>query len=164
MSLPGSETPALSKSLTIDVGSRRSERRVGVLALSGVGCAIALLSLPPAYAVPLFVLAAVAVIGGLWSQGWLGGAHRVTAVSWLSDGQWLLSSATQKNIPATLSEDSRIGSRWLWLRWHIAGASRARHRSLLLLKGDVLPAELRRLCARLRLESLATAQPSGARR
>jgi hypothetical protein len=75
----------------------------------------------------------------------------VTTVSWLSDGRWLLFSATRKNIPATLSADSRVGSRWLWLRWHTP----AGRRSLLVVQGDVLPAEFRRLGVRLRLESVS---------
>lgn len=156
MSLPDSAIPTL----TLDVRSRRSERRLGALALLGVAAAAMLLPIPPLSATLLFVIAAAAVGLGLWSQGWLGGADRLTAVSWLSDGSWLLASASRKNIPATLSADSRIGSRWLWLRWHISGA-RPRHRSVLILKGDVLPAELRRLSARLRLESVSLSALAG---
>ncbi|WP_153067483.1 hypothetical protein [Steroidobacter cummioxidans] len=105
----------------------------------------------PALSAALFFVVATAVVGlGLWSQGWLDGARRLTTVSWLSDGRWILSSATRKNIPATLSAESRAGSRWLWLRWHTG----AGNRSMLILTGDVLPLELRRLSVRLRLESV----------
>jgi hypothetical protein len=109
----------------------------------------------------LFLVVAAGLVGlGLWSQGWLGGAGRVTAVRWLPDGSWLLAGAGGKNIPARLSADSRVGSGWLWLHWHTPGA-RHRHRSMLLLKGDVLPAELRRLSARLRLESVSSCASAG---
>jgi hypothetical protein len=117
--------------------------------------------MPPLSVAPLFVIAAAVVGLGLRWQGWLGGADRLTAVSWLSDGTWLLTSATRQNIPATLSADSRIGSHWLWLRWHTPGAQPC-HRSMLLLKGDVLPAEFRRLSARLRLESVSLCALAGA--
>lgn len=157
MSSTDSATPAL----TLDVRSRRSERRLGVLALLGVAAASLLLPVPLLSAVLLFVIAAAVVGLGLWWQGWLGGGDRLTAVSWLPDGSWVLTSATRKNIPATLSADSRIGSRWLWLRWHTSGA-RPGHRSMLILKGDVLPAELRRLSARLRLDSVSLSALAGA--
>ena len=157
MSLPDSAIPTL----TLDVRSRRSERRLGALALLGVAAAAMLLPVAPLSAALFFVIAAALVGLGLWWQGWLGGADRVTAVSWLSDGSWLLASGTRQNIPATLSADSRIGSCWLWLRWHTSGA-RPRHRSMLILKGDVLPAELRRLSARLRLESVSLSALAGA--
>ena len=159
MSSTYSATQTPSKALTIDVRSRRSERRLGVLALGGVALSTSMLSLP------LFLALAVAVVVvlGFWSQGWLGGADRLTVVSWLSDGSWVLTNADRKNIPATLSAETRIGSRWLWLRWHTAGVG-PRHRSMLILKGDVLPAELRRLGARLRLESVSPSALAGAGR
>lgn len=150
MSLPSSATPTL----TIDVRSRRSERRLGVLAFGGVAAATHLLSLQPVSAALLFVTASAVVMLGLRSQGWLGGAGRLTTVSWLSDGSWVLTRADRKNIPATLSADSRVGTDWLWLRWHTRGG-RPCHCSMLILKGDVLPADFRRLGVRLRLESVS---------
>lgn len=92
MSLPDSAT------LTFDVRGRRSERRLGVLALVAVAAAIGLLPLPLLSAVLFFAIAAAVVVLGLWGQGWLGGAGRLTAVSWLSDGSWLLTSTNRKNI------------------------------------------------------------------
>ncbi|MFC4312154.1 hypothetical protein ACFPN2_23940 [Steroidobacter flavus] len=148
MSSPSFATPTL---LTIDVRSRRSERRLGVLALGGVAVATWLLPLPLVSAVLFFVTASAVVLLGLQWQGWLGGADRLTAVSWMSDGSWVLSSAHRKNIPATLGTDTRVGRRWLWLRWHTGQGQR----SMLLLKGDALPAEIRRLSVRLRLESVS---------
>jgi len=158
MSSPYSATLTPSRALTLDVRSRRSERRLGALALLGVAAASMLLPLPPLSAALFFVVAAAVVGLGLWSQGWLAGAHRLTAVSWLSDGTWTLSSAARKNIPATLSAGSRAGSHWLWLRWHTGAGDR----SMLILTGDVLPRELRRLSVRLRLESVCKAGLIGA--
>lgn len=152
MSLADSATPTPTKALTIDVRSRRSERRCVVLASLGAALAIALLPLRPVHTLVLIVTMAAAVLQASRSQGWLDGPNRLTAVSWLSDGRWLLTDATGKNIPATLSADSRVGGRWLWLRWHTEGGGPPR-RSMLLLKGDALPVELRRLSVRLRLES-----------
>ncbi|HEY5760202.1 MAG TPA: hypothetical protein VIU34_30475 [Steroidobacter sp.] len=157
MSSQYSATLTPGKALTIDVRSRRSERCLGVLALGGVVLTTLLLSLSPLFA----VTASAVVVLGFWWQGWLGGAERLTTVSWLSDGSWVLTSANRKNISATLSAETRIGSRWLWLRWHTGGAG-PRHRSMLILKGDVLPAELRRLGARLRLESVSSCALAGA--
>jgi hypothetical protein len=117
-----------------------------------------LLPLSPVTAALFFIIAAAVVLAGLWSQGWLGGAHRLTTVSWLSDGHWMLSSAARKNIPARLSAKSRAGSHWLWLGWHTG----AGNRSMLLLTGDVLPTELRRLSVRLRLESVCRPASIGA--
>jgi hypothetical protein len=145
MSLPDSAT------LTFDVRGRRTERRLGVLALLGVASAAWLLPLPPLAAALFLVISAAVVVLGVWEQGWAGGADRLTTVSWLSDGSWQLTSTNRKNIPATLSADSRIGGDWLWLRWHTCRG----RRSMLLLKGDILPAEFRRFGARLRLESVS---------
>ncbi|WP_157995396.1 hypothetical protein [Peristeroidobacter soli] len=121
-----------------------------MLAFGGVAAATYLLSLPLVAAVLLFVTASAIVMVGLQWQGWLGGDERLTAVSWMSDGRWVLSSANRKNIPATLSAGTRVGRRWLWLRWHTGRGQR----SMLLLTGDALPAEIRRLSVRLRLESV----------
>ncbi len=123
--------------------------------------AAALLPLTPLPATVFFVTAFTLVMFGLRWHGWLGGARRLTTVSWLSDGSWQLSSGNWKNIPATLSADTRVGDGWLWLRWHICDA-RPHHRSMLLLKGDALPAEIRRLSVRLRLESVAATHRAGA--
>jgi len=146
MSLPYSATPTL----TLDVRSRRYERWLGVLGLLGVAASAMLVPLSPGFATVFFGVAAALIGLGLWRQGWLGGAERLTAVSWLSDGRWLLASGTRENIPATLSADSRVGRGWLWLRWH----TNSGRRSMLIVKGDVLPAQFRRLGVRLRLESV----------
>lgn len=149
MSLTDSAT--LTRALTIDVRSRRSERWLGVLALLAVAFAASLLALPVPQAALFFTAISSVVTAGLWWHGWLGDARRLTRVSWLSDGSWRLTDAGQANLSATLSRHCRVGSRWVWLRWH-AGA---RQRSMLLVQGDVAAADLRRLCVRLRLESVS---------
>jgi hypothetical protein len=133
-----------------------------VLALLAAAIATNLLALSPLTAALSFMVAATVVVAGLWWHGWLGDVRRLTRVSWLSDGSWLLTEAGQA-IPATLSPDVRVGSRWLWLRWHIgAGIPGPRRRSMLLVQGDVNGRDLRRLSVRLRLESVSR-QPSHAR-
>lgn len=158
MSSPDSATltPALNQPLTIDVRGRRSERRLGVLALLAVAIATNLLALSLVTAALFSMIAFMIVIAGLWRQGWLAGARRLTAVSRLSDGDWLLTDAAQATFPAVLSAHSRVGSRWLWLHWHVvAGAPGPRRRSMLLVHGDLDGRDLRRLGVRLRLESVS---------
>lgn len=158
MSLPDSATliPAARQPLTIDARGRRCERRLGVLALLALAIATNLLPLPLALAALLYMIVATLVLAGLWWHGWLGGARRLTGVSRLADGRWLLTDAAQATLPAILSPHSRVGSHWLWLRWHIgAGADRGpRRRSMLLVQGDIEGRHLRRLGVRLRLESV----------
>ncbi|HEY0683654.1 MAG TPA: hypothetical protein VGD45_15080 [Steroidobacter sp.] len=132
---------------------------LALLSLPAVG---ALLPVPSVAAISVVVFTGLVVVAGLWSQGWLGRARRVTNLRWLADGRWFLSDGRHENIPATLSADSRVGSRWLWLRWHTDGSARGpRNRSMLILQGDLPALDLRRLGVRLRLESVSP-QPSGA--
>lgn len=160
MSSPDSAT--LTRTIAIDVRGRRSERRLGVLALLAVAIATSLLAPSHLLAALLFMIVSTLVMAGLWWHGWLGGVRRLTGVSWLSDGSWLLSGAGAA-IPATLSPHSRIGGRWLWLRWHTgAGMPGPRQRSMLLVQGDLDSRDLRRLGVRLRLESVSR-QPARAR-
>lgn len=164
MSLPESATliPATHQSLIVDVRGRRSERRLGVLALLAMAACGALLPVSPLIAAVLVLLAGAFAIAGLWWHGWLGGARRLTCIRRLADGRWLLSDGKQENISAILAADSRVGSQWLWLRWHTDGlAGGPRRRSMLLLQGDVAGLELRRLGVRLRLEAVSR-QPARA--
>jgi hypothetical protein len=132
-----------------------------VLALLAVAIATSLLFSSPRLSALLFMIVTTLVMAGLWWHGWLGGVRRLTGVSWLSDGRWQLTDAGGA-IPATLSRDSRIGSRWLWLRWHTgAGAPGPRQRSMLLVQGDLDGRDLRRLGVRLRLEAVSR-QPTRA--
>lgn len=164
MSLPdfATLTATTSQQLTIDVRGRRSERRLGVLALLAMAVAASLLTLPALIAVLFLMIVTTIVMAGLWWHGWLGGARRLTGVSWLSDGSWLLSDAG-RSIPATLSADCRAGSHWVWLRWHVdTGVGGPRWRSMLLVQGDIDARDLRRLSVRLRLDSVSR-QPTRAR-
>lgn len=152
MSLP--DSARLTRTLTIDARGRRSERRLGVLAVLGVAIATSLLDLPVIAAALFFTMTVTLVVAGLRWHGWLGGPNRLTGVSWLSDGTWLLTDATQMSYTATLSRHCRVGSRWLWLRWNTgprAGVHGPRWRSMLLVHGDAESGDLRRLGVRLRL-------------
>lgn len=151
MSLPDSAT------LTIDVRGRRCERLLGIFALLAVVVVAACVDWQPLHGAMfwgamVFLAAAAVVVTGLWWQGWLGGQRCLTNVSWLADGQWLLADAVHSRMPAQLLDGSRVGSYWLWLRWQMAGSSRPRRRSLLIVRGDVPGFDLRRLGVRLRLD------------
>jgi hypothetical protein len=165
MSLPDSATPtpALHQPLTIDVRGRRTERWLGALAVLALAIATSLLDLSLLAGAVLFSSVCSLVIAGLWRQGWLGGARRLTGVRWLSDGSWMLNDAAFANLPATLSPQTRVGGRWLWLRWHIelghGAAGSPWRRSMLLLQGDLDGPDLRRLGVRLRLESVCRQPP-----
>lgn len=164
MSLPDSATPTPAlKPLTIDVRGRRSERGLGVLALLALAMTTGLLDLPAMASALFFMITAMLTTAGLWWHGWLAGARRLTGISWLADGSWLLTEGGGPAICASLSPHSRVGSRWLWLRWHTAeGARRPQRRSMLVLQGDLDDRDLRRLGMRLRLDSVS-AGPIGAR-
>jgi hypothetical protein len=152
--MPGARVPA---TLVLDVRGRRGERWLSALTLLAVACSALLLPFPPLQAALFFTVAALTVLAGLWWHGWLGGARRLVQLNWLADGRWLLADAGQGGFPAILSRHCRVGSRWLWLHWHIDGPSGVRgprRRSMLLLQGDIAAAELRRLGVRLRLDSV----------
>jgi hypothetical protein len=131
------------------------------LLAAAVASALLLSSVTPLQAAVLFAFAAVGVCLGLWRQGWLGGERRLTSVSWLPDGRWLLADAGHASAPADLRADSRVGSRWLWLRWNADCPHRPRRRSLLLVRGDIPNPDLRRLVVRLRLEARLTGPLTG---
>jgi hypothetical protein len=149
MSLPSSAT----QTLTIDVRARRAERVLGVLA--SLGLAGAGMLLIPTFS---FISAAscavvtAAVIAGLWLHGWLGGTRRWARIARLPDGRWQLRDARHTDVSAELRSDSRVGARWVWLRWN-AESAWPRHPSMLLIHGDIPTADLRRLIVRLRLEA-----------
>lgn len=162
MSLPDSAT--LTRTMTLDVRGRRTERLLGMVALVAVAVATALLSsFTPLQAATFYTFVTAVILSGLWRQGWVGGERRLTGLSWLADGRWLLSDARHPAMPAGLLGGSRVGSRWLWLRWSADCSQRPHCRSMLLLHGDLPAADLRRLVVRLRLQSEAScAQIPGA--
>ena len=136
----------------LDVRARRAERLLCALALLGVVAAAAL-SLPSLSFVSsaLFIFVTAALVAGLWLNGWLGGARRLAQIAWLPDGRWQLRDGRHTDVTAQLRADSRIGSRWLWLRWN-ADSAWPRRPSMLLVHGDLPAADLRRLLVRLRLD------------
>lgn len=99
-----------------------------------------------------FILVTAAVGVGLWLHGWLGGARRWARIAWLADGSWRLRDARHTDVTAQLRADSRIGTRWVWLRWN-AESAWPRRASMLLVHGDIPTADLRRLIVRLRLDA-----------
>jgi hypothetical protein len=140
------------RTLTIDVRARRAERLLGVLALFGVVGAGLLLPPVSLLVTVSFSLVTVAMIAGMWRQGWLGGARRLARIDWLPEGQWQLRDARHTEVAADLRADSRIGTHWLWLRWNAQSAC-SRGRSMLLVRGDIPDHDLRRLVVRLRLDA-----------
>jgi hypothetical protein len=103
-------------------------------------------------AAPLFAMAMIASVAvpfiavGLRRQGWIGDRSDLSAIGWLPDGRWQLLQGSRW-IDAALRRESRVGSRWVWLRWDVAD----RTRSMLLTRADLPAADLRRLIVRLRL-------------
>ena len=69
-----------------------------------------------------------------------------------ADGRWQLRDARHTDVIAELRADSRVGARWLWLRWNAGSAWRPQP-SMLLVHGDLPTADLRRLSVRLRLDA-----------
>src|ERR1044072_4943282 len=117
MSLPSSAI--LTKTLTLDVRARRAERVLGVSASLGLAGAGILLFRSFSFLSPTcFIFVTGAAIAGLWLRGWLGGARRWARIAWLPDGRWQLRDARHTDVFAELRADSRIGARWLWLRWN----------------------------------------------
>lgn len=137
----------------IDVRARRAERVLGVLALLGLaGAGMLLLPSFSFLSAVVFIFVTALVIAGLWLHGWLGGARRWARIAWLPDGRWQLRDARHTDVIAELRADSRIGARWLWLRWNAGSAWRCPP-SMLLVHGDIPSADLRRLNVRLRLDA-----------
>lgn len=133
--------------MDLDVGPRRAERCVVASAL--LFAAVTPLFLPFGGLVGAAISMACVVLAwlGFRAAGWTTGPRRVIRVSWRSTGQWMLTDSRGNELPAELRPDTRIGTSWVWLRWNAEDV-----RSMLLIRGDVGKAELRRLCLRLRLD------------
>lgn len=99
-----------------------------------------------------FSFVTIAALAGLWLHGWLGGPRRLARIARLPDGRWQLRDERHTDVIAELRADSRIGARWVWLRWN-AESAWPRRPSMLLVDGDLPPADLRRLIVRLRLDA-----------
>jgi hypothetical protein len=138
--------------LHLDVSARRAERALAIAVLT-LALLATLLLLQQSFAT--FAIAALcgtlAMASSFRLLGWLGGERRLTRLACQPDGQWVLSDAGGRRIECELKASSRITSRALWLEW----AERAGP-PLLLLAGDVPPADFRRLVVRLRLGRLSS--------
>lgn len=144
-----------SPTLTLDVRTRRAERRAAWLALVAAACAVALLGAVPAWTQLLAAGGVAAIAWGTWRAGWIGSRHRIAAVCWHADGRWLLADR-QNAFPGELSADTRVLPGAVWLCWK-TGAGR--RRSMLLAFGDLPAGQLRALAVRLRIEALERALP-----
>lgn len=148
-------------SLDLDLRPRRAECRLAVASLVLVAAATGLVLLQP-LPPPVIILISVAGMAcmalnwlGFCLAGWLNGGRRIVRAHWVGDqpgGSWTLTDAAGREWAAALRADSRVGTGWVWLRWNAEGV-----RSMLLIHGDVAPAELRRLGVRLRLTGMETA-------
>lgn len=139
MSSPG------SPHLPIDVAARRGERRIVIAALLTVPFAISQWDLPGAALASIGALVEAAIAYGLHTLGWLGGGSRIVRIVSRADGRWSLCDASGRVVDTDLTAASRISPHALWLRWD------ADRRPLLLMRGDIPDAELRRLLVRLRV-------------
>lgn len=148
MSLPNSST------LTIDIQTRQLEPRVAGLVVIAAGVSPWLISaLQPLAAAALSALCVCIVAAGLHRAGWTRRAgHRLSRVSWLADGRWLLTDESNRTMQCLLvCSDARVVSRGVWLRWRPVGGSLQASPSLLLGPHDLAQTPLRRLIVRLRL-------------
>lgn len=143
-----------SPTLDLDVRLRRTERLVACVAIAaamiGPGLIQPLALLGPLPLALLSMSAASLVAAGFWRSGWIGQRHRLRRIVWLADGRWLLSTGSGARLEAELSHKTRRGRAFAWLRWQ------APHRySMLLVRGDLAGAELRRLLVRLGIDRLS---------
>jgi hypothetical protein len=152
MSSPGLPT------LDLEVASRRTEKRVALLAICLAAAAPWLMD--PGWEMLLPGMGASGLCWlGFQRAGWLDGKRRIGRVSWRTEGHWLLTDAQGREFEATLRPDTRVAAGLVWLRWNAVDARgrhalrilRGRARSMLLTSGDIPQPQLRRLCVRLRL-------------
>lgn len=141
-----------SPTLDLDVRSRRTERRIAMLILMTGAASPWLLQSGFAAFVLIAACAGAILAFGFWRAGWLGGARAVARITWQGDGRWFLTDRKGSRLEATLQADSRRGPGCVWLRWQVIGAA---SRSMLLLRDDLAPHELRRLLVRLAIDGPA---------
>jgi hypothetical protein len=157
MSLQGSPT------LTLEIGSRRTEKRVAagcvLLAAAAAAFATATMTGKPAgnvsmlASIAIAVVAAVTALAGFRNAGWIGRSHGISRIVWQADGRWRLIDGAQQQVEAILRGDSRVGRGYAWLRWEVEPprVGWGRLRTVLLAPGDVSEPDLRRLSIRLRI-------------
>jgi hypothetical protein len=137
--------------LHLDVSARRVEPALALAVLILALLATFLLFRQSSATFAIAALCGTLVVGGaLRLFGWLGGARRLTQIVCQPDGYWVLSDAGGRRIECELKPSSRITAQALWLEWTSRAAP-----PLLLLPGDVPPADFRRLVVRLRLGCLS---------
>lgn len=101
-------------------------------------------------ALAVIVPTAAAAVGlGFLFIGWLGGPSRLARIACQPDGRWMLSDVAGRTIDTELAPGSRVTPLGLWLEWKGRPG-----RPLLLLPGDIPPADFRRLVVRLRLSAI----------
>lgn len=130
--------------LVIDLASLRGQRQLA-LAAWGLGALAFLWGLPGAWGLLLGSCVFFMVGAGLMRAGWLGGGRRLVRLVCQADGHWRLCDACGRAIQTQLSPASRVSTHALWLRWQANNSP-----PLLLLPGDIPPADFRRLVVRLR--------------
>ena len=145
-----------SPTLTLDLGTRRAERRAAWVVLCAAACAVLLLDAVAPWIQGLAVLGSGVVAWGFWWAGWIGSRYRIGTVCWLADGRWDLTEGRGDPIPGELSADTRQLRDVLWLRW---STSPGRRRSMLLTPADVPAGQLRALRVRLQIEAAERVLP-----
>jgi hypothetical protein len=138
--------------LIVDVGRRRTDRRIAAVTICAAGLAPWLID---GVTVPAALLCAVAAAAlaclSFWRAGWISGLHRLEQLVWLSDGRWLLADRGGVSTEADMTGDSRVAASAVWLSWRTEAG---RSRSMPLRAGDVPPVVLRALIVRLRVQGL----------
>jgi len=139
-----------SPTLDLDVRSRRTERRVAIAAAAMATMSPWLLErIDPTILAAASIAAGLAVALGFWRSGWIGTRYRLTRITWMADGRWLLAAHGGNPVEAVLSSASRRGTGLAWLRWQAPHGH-----SILLTRGDLAAGELRRLVVRLGIDRL----------
>jgi hypothetical protein len=131
--------------LTLDVGKRRTERRCA-WALASLVVLASGFAMARSVALGSFLAVGSSAAYGLWRHG-RSRCRRLTTIAWLADGRWRLVEEDGRVVEAVLRADSRISSHCVWLRWNADIV-----RSMLLFRGDLTEADLRRLIVKLRIE------------
>lgn len=146
-----------SPTLDLDVRSRRTESRVGLLTLALASMAPALLPIDLWAQMLLIVSCGIVIAVGFWQAGWWG-SRRVQRMVWRSDGRWLVMRRSGPPLEVSLLPQSRRGPGCVWLRWQqvpgvdsdtVSRFSRRSRHAMLLCNGDLPTAEWRRLRVRL---------------
>ena len=145
--------------LRLDVRGRRTEMRCAAILglLSSAAPMLVAGNIGWWWAAGIALMTSAAVLTAFRQAGWMAGDDTLLAVTWRSDGGWLLCDARGRNFEAVLGPDSRMSPKAVWLRWDVlpatlTGRGTRRTRILLLCPGDVPAGDFRRLLVRLRVD------------